>query len=70
MDILRHTFASRTIQEWYKKGIDVNANLYLLSTYMGHNHPEETYWYLSSTPELLKLSSLRYESVFGGVSHE
>lgn len=66
----RHTFAIRTIQEWHKNGIDVNANLHLLSIYMGHNHPEETYWYLSSTPELLELSSLRYESVFGGGSHE
>ena len=53
LDFIRHTFASRTILGWLEQDIDVNAKLYLLSTYMGHNHPEDTYWYLSATPELL-----------------
>ena len=66
----RHTFATRTIKAWYEHGIDPNANLFLLSTYLGHSHPEDTYWYLSSTPELLNLSSAKYEAMFGGEIHE
>lgn len=65
----RHTFATRTIKRWLDHGEDVNAKLYLLSTYLGHIHPEDTYWYLSSTPELMKLSSSKYELVFGGENH-
>ena len=64
----RHTFATRTIMKWLEQSEDVNAKLYLLSTYMGHNHPEDTFWYLSSTPELMALSSNKYEYMFGGES--
>ena len=39
----RHTFATRTIRNWLEQGADVNAKLFLLSTYMGHTHPEDTY---------------------------
>ena len=46
--------------------LDVNQKLYLLSTYMGHVKPEDTYWYLSATPELLALSCRRYEMSFSG----
>lgn len=62
----RHTFATRTIQTWLEQDVDVNANLFLLSTYMGHIHPEDTFWYLSSTPELMELSSQKYEHIYGG----
>lgn len=66
----RHTFATRTLKRWYKQGVDINSKLYLLSTYMGHTHPEDTYWYLSATPELMQLASEKYESLYGGGSHE
>ena len=66
----RHTFATRTIKNWLEQGIDVNAKLFLLSTYMGHIHPEDTYWYLSSTPELMDISSRKYENIFGGGAYE
>jgi integrase/recombinase XerD len=32
----RHAFAVRTLLEWYRDGVDVQARLPLLSTYMGH----------------------------------
>ena len=48
----------------------VNAKLFLLSTYMGHIHPEDTYWYLSSTPELMDIASRKYEDIYGGDAHE
>ena len=66
----RHTFATRTIRKWLEQNEDVNAKLFLLSTYMGHNHPEDTFWYLSSTPELMDLSSNKYEHMFGGLANE
>jgi len=62
---LRHTFACDTVRRWLESGVDVNQKLYLLSTYMGHIKPEDTYWYLSATPELLAVSCARYEAVFG-----
>jgi hypothetical protein len=32
------------------------------SVYLGHVDPENTYWYLSGTPELLRAASARFES--------
>ena len=63
---LRHTFACNTIKRWHEAGEDVNRKLYLLSTYMGHVKPEDTYWYLSATPELLGIAARKFESRFGG----
>jgi hypothetical protein len=33
---LRHSFAVRTLLDWYHEGADVQLKLPLLSTYMGH----------------------------------
>lgn len=65
---LRHTFACRTIANWVKSGVDVNSRLYILSVYLGHEHPEDTYWYLSATDSILKNASVKYEYNFGGDS--
>jgi len=62
----RHTFAVRTVLDWYRDGGDVAARLPLLSTYLGHVDPISTYWYLSGTPELLALASQRMQNRFGG----
>jgi integrase len=58
---LRHSFAVRTLLGWYQDGIDVQARMPALSTYLGHVHPANTYWYLSSAPELLNLAAARLE---------
>ena len=50
---LRHTFAVTTLLGWYRDGLDVAGLLPRLSTYLGHIHPANTYWYLSAVPELL-----------------
>ena len=50
---LRHTFAVNTLLDWYRDGGDVAARLPLLSTYLGHVEPANTYWYLQAAPELL-----------------
>jgi integrase len=62
---LRHSFAVRTILDWYREGADVQARLPLLSTYMGHVNPSDTYWYLSAAPELLALAGERLERHLG-----
>jgi integrase/recombinase XerD len=59
---LRHSFAVRTLTGWYRNGVDVEANLPKLSTYMGHILPAHTYWYLSAAPELLGLAAKRLET--------
>ena len=58
---LRHAYAVRTLIGWYRDGVDVEANLPKLSTYMGHVAPANTYWYLSAAPELLALAAQRLE---------
>jgi integrase/recombinase XerD len=58
---LRHAYAVRTLIGWYRDGVDVEANLPKLSTYMGHVAPSNTYWYLSAAPELLTLAAGRLE---------
>jgi len=58
---LRHSFAVRTLLGWYRDGADVAACMPLLSTYLGHVHPGNTYWYLSAAPELLTLVAARLD---------
>ncbi|MFN2540277.1 MAG: hypothetical protein ABR549_19280 [Mycobacteriales bacterium] len=62
---LRHAFAVRTLLGWYRDGLDVQALLPLLSTYMGHIQPASTYWYLSASPELLALAAQRLDHAVG-----
>jgi integrase len=61
LDDLRHRFAVTTLLRWYRAGIDVEQRLPVLSTYMGHVHVTDTYWYLSAIPELLALTKDRLE---------
>jgi integrase len=58
---LRHTFAIRTVLDWYRDEVDVEARLPLLSTYLGHIGPSSTYWYLTAVPELLEAATIRLE---------
>ena len=62
---LRHTFAVRTVLGWYQAGLDVEARLPQLSTYLGHSAPSSTYWYLSATPALMALVVQRLERARG-----
>jgi integrase len=58
---LRHRFAVQTLLRWYRTDIDVERHLPELSTYLGHVHVADTYWYISAVPELLELATLRLE---------
>ncbi len=51
---LRHTFAVRTLLNWYESGQSVTPKLWTLSTYLGHRHLADTYWYLTAVPELMQ----------------
>ena len=64
----RHGFAVRTLLGWYRAGVEVQPRLPLLSTYLGHVHPKDTYWYLQAAPELLGLAAERLECSQGGAS--
>ncbi|MDT8442484.1 MAG: tyrosine-type recombinase/integrase [Desulfuromonadales bacterium] len=64
---LRHTFAVRTLTDWYYAGLDVDRQLPVLSTYLGHVHPSSTYWYLSAVPELLSVAARRLEESLGAL---
>jgi integrase len=58
---LRHTMAVRTVLDAYHTGADPHARLSVLSTYLGHVNPSNTYWYLSAAPELLALAGERLQ---------
>jgi integrase len=56
---LRHRFAALTLLRWYRAGLDVEREMHKLSTYLGHAHVNDTYWYLEAVPELLALAAAR-----------
>jgi len=57
----RHRFAVETLIQWYRSGQDVEKRLPVLSTYLGHVHVADTYWYLTACPELMGLAVKRFE---------
>jgi integrase len=57
----RHRFAVQTLLRWYRSGEDPKRRLPILSTYLGHAHVTDTYWYLTGTPELLGAAGKKLE---------
>lgn len=64
----RHTLAVSSLLGWYRDGLDVQAMLPVLSTFLGHAKPANTYWYLSAVPELLALAAERRDAARGAAS--
>ena len=62
---LRHSFAVRTLIEWQRSAVRVDERIVVLSTYLGHVSPADTYWYLSASPELMALAAERLDVRFG-----
>ena len=62
---LRHSFATKTILDWFRQGEDVDAQMYRLSAYLGHDGPDYTWWYIEAVPELLALARDRADSSLG-----
>lgn len=62
---LRHTVAVRILQQWYRRGKDVEAYLPHLTTFLGHGHLRDTYWYITGVPELMQLAVKKMKSLKG-----
>ncbi len=58
---LRHTYAVKTLENWYHQGQDPERLLPILSTHLGHVSISDTYWYLENSPELMRQSVKRLE---------
>jgi integrase/recombinase XerD len=56
----RHTFAVNRLTRWHREGRTVQELLTHLAVYLGHIGPENTYWYVSATPELLDAAAARF----------
>lgn len=56
---LRHSFAAKTMIDWYRSGKDPAREMVKLTTWLGHANPACTYWYIEAVPELLELASSR-----------
>lgn len=67
---LRHTFACRRLLCWYQEGVEIDHVISSLSTYMGHVHVSDTYWYLTGIPELFRLAAKRFEQLAPGKETE
>lgn len=50
---LRHSFAVRSLQQCGPDRLAVARHIAGLSTYLGHAHVTDTYWYLQATPSLM-----------------
>jgi integrase len=50
---LRHTFAVRSLEQCPRDREAVARHVVALSTYLGHAHVTDTYWYLHATPILM-----------------
>jgi integrase/recombinase XerD len=59
---LRHRLVVRRIQAWHAEGVDVDAKMPVLATYLGHIGVGDVYWYLSAVPELMSVVANRFES--------
>lgn len=59
---LRHRMVVRRIQAWHAQGVDVDAHLAELATYLGHVEVRDVYWYLSAVPELMGIVAGRFET--------
>ena len=50
---LRHSFAVRSLEQCPCDRDAVSRHIVALSTYLGHAHVTDTYWYLQATPNLM-----------------
>jgi integrase len=51
---LRHYFALKALESCNGGHDAVARHMLALSTYMGHAHVADTYWYLQATPQLMR----------------
>jgi integrase/recombinase XerD len=64
---LRHTFAVHALLRWYRAGVDVQAKLPFLSTYMGHVSMVSTEYYLHFVEPVAHAASARFAQQYGAL---
>ncbi len=50
----RHSFAARSLEQCPACAQSIQRHMVALSTYLGHAHITDTYWYLEATPKLTR----------------
>jgi integrase/recombinase XerD len=63
---LRHTFAVRALESSPVGRQRIGQHMLALATYMGHVNIDATYWYLETTPELLREIAVASEVFVNG----
>jgi integrase/recombinase XerD len=63
---LRHTFATRVLEQCGAGQAAIARHAVALMTYMGHSDLRYTYWYLQATPELMTEIATAAEALVGG----
>lgn len=63
---LRHSFAVRSLESCRRDREAVARHIVALSTYLGHGHVTDTYWYLQATPILMRQISEAGEAFHHG----
>lgn len=63
---LRHTFAVRALEASPGGRRRVGQHMVALATYLGHVNIDATYWYLETTPDLLREIATAGETFFNG----
>lgn len=59
---LRHAFVVRRVMLWHAQGVNVDQQMLALSTYLGHAKITNTYWYLTSVPQLMAVAGDKFEA--------
>ena len=62
---LRHTFATRALEQCAATRGEVARHFVALSTYLGHADIRHTYWYLQATPEMMTGIAAAAEMLIG-----
>jgi len=65
---LRHSFATRVLQQCGTQRDAVARHFVALATYMGHADIAHTYWYLQATPELMTDIAAAAEALITGAA--
>jgi integrase len=63
---LRHTFAVRSLEQCGHDRMAIARHIVALSTYLGHAHVTDTYWYLQATPVLMGQIAEAGEALLAG----
>ena len=61
----RHTLAVDALVDAHRRGLDVDARIAVVSTFLGHKDPLNTYWYLTASPQLMSAVSDRMAAALG-----